>query len=229
MVLHCFVKSTENKLLIIINKQIETNDVNGSRIAEHGLSSGRCSWQGNISRHHANPAISKRGKWSSQENKTVMECYLLSEPKVRGYGKRMLSFWLNKGMFWVSEKGLADQANTIRRNSWTTELEIEELERNLTENYICKEEERSADDTCSNLGEEVRDILTALDADEEIVNLEEEEVAITEKIAGMLERRRKDKLPALRDIPKKKLLEETANVDKVLCKFKTHSITKTKE
>ena len=158
-----------------------------------------------------------------------MECYLLSEPKVRGYGKRMLSLWLNKGMFWVSEKGLADQANTIRRNSWTTELEIEELERNLTENYIYREEERSADDTCSNLGEEVRDILTALDADEEIVNLEEEEVAITEKIAGMLERRRKDKLPALRDIPKKKLLEETANVDKLLCKFKTHSITKTKE
>ena len=32
-----------------------------------------------------------------------MECYLLSEPKVRGYKKHMLSLWLNKGMFWVSE------------------------------------------------------------------------------------------------------------------------------
>ena len=45
----------------------------------------------------------------------------------------------------------------------------------------------------------------------------------------MLERRQTDKLPALRDKPKKKLLEETAIVDKVLCKFKTHSITKTNE
>ena len=45
----------------------------------------------------------------------------------------------------------------------------------------------------------------------------------------MLERRQKDKLPARRDIPKKKLLEETAKVDKVLCKFKVHSITKTNE
>ena len=139
----------------------------------------------------------------------------------------MLSLWLNKGMFWVSEQRLVDQANSIRRNSWMTELEIEELERNLAENESYKEEERSAADTGNNLGEEVRDILTALEPDEEIGNLEEEEIVIIEEIAEVLERRQKNKLPALRDIPKKKLLEETAKVDKVLCKFKTHIITKT--
>ena len=32
-----------------------------------------------------------------------MEYHLLSEPQARGYRKRMLSSWLNKGMFWVSE------------------------------------------------------------------------------------------------------------------------------
>ena len=48
--------------------------------------------------------ISKRRKWTSQENKIVMECYLLSEPKIRGYRKRMLSLWQQKGMFWVSEQ-----------------------------------------------------------------------------------------------------------------------------
>ena len=32
-----------------------------------------------------------------------MECYLLSEPKVRGYRKRMLNLWFQKSMFWVSE------------------------------------------------------------------------------------------------------------------------------
>ena len=81
----------------------------------------------------------------------------------------------------------------------------------------------------SNLGEEVRDIATALEADEEIGNLEEAEVAIFEKIAEVLEKRQKDKLPALRDIPEKKLLEETANVDIVLCKSTIHIITKTNE
>ena len=42
----------------------------------------------------------------------------------------------------------------------------------------------------------------------------------------MIARGRKDKLPAFGNLPKKKLLEENAKVDKVLSKFKTHSITK---
>ena len=49
------------------------------------------------------------------------------------------------------------------------------------------------------------------------------------QIAEVIERGRKGKLPALRNMPKKKLLGETAKVDKVMSKFKTHSITKTNE
>ena len=123
----------------------------------------------------------------------------------------MLCLWLSKGMSWLSEQRLVDQANTIRRNSWMTQLEIEELERKFAENDSYKEEERGTDDTGNNV-EEVRAILTALETDEEIGNLE---VDIIEEIAEVLERRQKDKLPALRDIPKKKLLEETAKIDKV--------------
>ena len=73
-----------------------------------------------------------------------MESYLLSEPKVRDYRKSMLSLWLNKSMFWVSETRLV----TIRGNSWMTDLE---MERNLAENNSYKEEERKADDTGNNL------------------------------------------------------------------------------
>ena len=126
-----------------------------------------------------------------------MECYLLSESKVRGYRKCILSLWLNKGVFWVSEQILVDQTNTICRNSSMTELEIEELERNLAENNSYKEEDRSVDDTGNNSGQELRDILTAFEADEEIDNIEEEEVAINEKIAEVLERRQKDKFQLL--------------------------------
>ena len=64
-----------------------------------------------------------------------------------------------------------------------TELEIEGLERNLAENYSYKEV------TGSNLGEKVRYILAALEADEEIGNLKEEEVAIIEEIAEVLDRK----------------------------------------
>ena len=59
-------------------KHIETNNINGSQLAEQGLSS-RCSLQGDISCHHGNPVIRKLRKWSSQENKIIMECYLSSE------------------------------------------------------------------------------------------------------------------------------------------------------
>ena len=108
------------------SNEIETNDMNGSRLAEPKPLSGRCSRQGNIGRHHTNPVISKRKKWTNQGNKVVMECYFLSEPRIRWYRKRMLSLWLQKGMFWISEQILVDQANTICRSSRVTELEIEE-------------------------------------------------------------------------------------------------------
>ena len=116
-----------------------------------------------------------------------MECCLLSAPKGRGYRKCVLSLCLNNGMLWVSEQRLVDQANTIPRNIWMTKLEIEKLERKLAENDSYKGKERSTDDTGSNFGEEVRDIVTAQEADEEIGNLEEEEVAIIEEIAEVLQ------------------------------------------
>ena len=54
-------------------------------------------------------SLSKRRKWTSQENKIAMECYLLSEPKISGYRKRLLSgVWLQKGMFLVSEQRLVE-------------------------------------------------------------------------------------------------------------------------
>ena len=160
----------------------------------------------------------------------VMECYLLSEPKVRGYRKRMLSLWRQKCMIWVSERRLVDQANTIRRNSWMTELEIEELERKVTgSDNVIVEEARSIEALPDHVGEDVRNILPEMGAEEQTDNPDEEKVANVLEIAEMIERGRKDKLPALRNVPKKKLLEETAMVDRVLSKFKTHIITKTNE
>ena len=62
-----------------------------------------------------------------------------------------------------------------------TELEIEKLEINLADNDSYKEEERSADDTGYDLGEEVKDVLSALEADDEVGKLEGEEVPLLKK------------------------------------------------
>ena len=142
------------------SNEIETKDVNGSRLAQQGHSSDRCSRQGNIGRLHANPVISKRKKWSSQENMIVMECYLLSEPKIRAYRKSMLNLWLQKGKFWVSEQRLIDQTNTILRNSWMTELEIEELARKVTgSDSVIVEEAISVEALPNHVGEVVRNVV----------------------------------------------------------------------
>ena len=86
-----------------------------------------------------------------------MECFLLSEPKVRGYRKHILSLWLQKGMFWVSEQRLVDQANTIGRNSWMADLEIEELGRKVTGSVsVIVQETRSAEALPDHVGEDVK-------------------------------------------------------------------------
>ena len=130
-----------------------------------------------------------------------MECYLLIEPKIRGYRKRMLSLWLQKGMFLVSEQRLVDQANTICRNSWMTELEIEELERKVTgNNSVIVEQARSVEASPGHAGEDVRNVLPEMGSEEQGDSLDEEEVAIVMESAEVIERGRKERLPALRNV-----------------------------
>ena len=118
-----------------------------------------------------------------------MEYYLLSKQKIRGYRKRMLSLLLQKGMFWVSEQKLVDQANTIRRNSWMTELEIEELERKVTgSDSVIVEDARSVEALPDHLGEDVRNVLLEMAAEEQADSLDEGEVAIVMEIAEVIER-----------------------------------------
>ena len=132
-------------------------------------------------------------------------------------------------MFWLSEQRLVDQANTIHKNSWMTELEIEELERKVTgSDSVTVEEARSVEALPDHVEDE-RNVLPEMGAEEQADSLDKEEVAIVMEIAKVIDRGKKDKLPALRNMPKRRLFEEIAKVDKILSKFKMHSITKTNE
>ena len=94
------------------------------------------------------------------------------------------------------------------------ELETEELEGKVTgsDNVIVKEA-GSAEVLPDHVGEYMRNILLEMGAEEQANGVHEEEVAIVRKIAEVIERVREDKLPAVRNLPKKKLLEDTAKVD----------------
>ena len=97
-----------------------------------------------------------------------------------------------------------------------TELEIEELERKVNGGDSVIVAEARSVEALPDKVEDVTNVLLEMGAEEQADSLDEEEVAIVVEIAEMIERGRKDKLPAFRTVPKKKILEEAPKVDKVL-------------
>ena len=94
---------------------------------------------------------------------------------------------------------------------------------------VIVEEARSVEALLDHVGEDLRNALLEMGAEQQADSLNEEKIVILMEIAELIERSREDKLSALRNVPKKKLFEETAKVAKLLSKFKTHSITNTNE
>ena len=72
------------------------------------------------------------------------------------------------------------------------------------------------------LGEDIRNVLPEMGAEDQADSVDEEEVSIVMEIPKVIEKGRKDQLPSLKNVPKKTLLEETAKFDEVLSKFETH-------
>ena len=105
----------------------EDNDVNET---EDGLLSGNDGVHGQapLGRQQA----TGRRKWNNALYRVVMECYYESNPGTRGYRRRMLNNWQNRGMFRLSEQNLADQARAIRNNNWLSTVELEEIKRGVS-------------------------------------------------------------------------------------------------
>ena len=55
----------------------------------------------------------------------IMECCFRSNLSRLGYRKRMLELWSSKGLFFINEQQLVDQAINILKKSWLTEIELE--------------------------------------------------------------------------------------------------------
>ena len=153
------------------SNEIETNDVNGSWLTEQEPLSGRCSRQANIGCHHVNPVISKRRKWTTQENKIVWSAIYWVSPRLEGIESACWVYGHKNVCFWVSEQRLVDQANTICRNSWMTRSDS-----------IIVEEARSVEALPDHVLEDVRNVLPEMGAEEQVDSLKEEEVTIVMEI-----------------------------------------------
>ena len=97
---------------VMSNQSFKMNDVKEAGVnSGDGLSPGRCptEQQGGPGRHHTTTKRGKRGRWSQEVNRIVMECYYSRNPEVVGYIKRMHMIWKEKGMFDVKEQRLLDE------------------------------------------------------------------------------------------------------------------------
>ena len=91
-----------------------------------------------------------------------------------------------------------------------TDLEIEELERKVTRSDSVIAAEALPDQ----VREDRRHVLPEMGVEEQADSLDEEEVVIVMEVVEVIRRGRKDKLTALTNVPKKKLLEENAKLIK---------------
>ena len=81
------------------------------------------------------------------------------------------------------------QENTIRKNSRMTELEIEKLERKVTESdRAILEEARSVGAFPDHVEEDVRNVLPEMGAEQQADSLDEKEVVIVMETAEVIER-----------------------------------------
>ena len=87
--------------------------------------------------HHQTTA---RKKWTKEENKTAISCFLkaMKESK-RGYRKRMYNLWNEMGMFENEEQHLACQVRSISKNKRLTEIEIQQLRKEIEKDEIAPE------------------------------------------------------------------------------------------
>jgi len=141
----------------------------------------------------------------------------------------MHKFWVEKGMFPVTEQRLLDQKNNILKKNWLTDLELEEIRRNVGEleqgNVLEGVEVEASETFNTELPGRSNENGEVDENDESTVNLNDEEKILIERLKGILSNNERKRLPSLRGVDKERLQSVVQKVDTVLGKMKTHNIT----
>ena len=175
----------------------------------------------------------QRREWTKELNKLLMECYLSSEPTKRGFRKRMLNVWNERGLFIATEQQLAGQVRCIKNKEWLSAVEIEEIQRAIDREHedggrLFEVEEVEPNENAQHQETEVQqeDVIESQGVDEieEELGLNEEERYILEMLKKKLEMPEKLEPVNLRYEDKKKVRENKKNLNDVLDKIKTENL-----
>ena len=237
---------------MMINSENNTeNDVNGSGSAGETVASGRGggATQACLGRYHATAESTvwsrARKQWTREDNRTVMECYFTSEPNKRGYRKRMVNIWRSRNLAQVSEQRLLDQVRQIRMKGWITELEMEEIKRQMANESNRGDNERQGESLDSDANIRREEIQIECDESVQQANgagatentarmlddeeFSDEELVIAERLFEVLQQPERVKLPALRGVNKNSVKIEVDKMNSLLGRIRSENITVTND
>ena len=173
-----------------------------------------------------------------------MQCYYRSKYGRNGYRERIHAIWNEIGMFNVTEQRLVDQKNNILKRKWLSDLELEEIQRNIEDIGNGKVGLESDEDEGWSLGfdHEGQDVfmkeceVVVKDFMVSNVNKKRSSVLVIkmnmqitkedmQKMCNVLSKETRERLPPLWGIEKHRLLEATRKVDEVKNKIEVGNIT----
>ena len=177
----------------------------------------------------------RRRKWSTNDNRLLMECYFKSRPDERGYRQRMHRIWRQSGGdVAISEQRLADQVRTIKSKGWFSRAELEDIKRHALPSSETNNREHPPPQAPAAPPQELHDPSTSTtrepDEPPSPGPTSPTQQPQDERLQSILQRmtqERRSRLQALRHVPKKKLMKEVNAVDRLLSTVETATITQT--
>ena len=209
-------------------KDGNVNGVNGTHATSEGVTPGRVTG-GQQPAPGRYPATA-RAKMVQGFEQTCYE--VLHQEQPRGYRKRMTAIWREIGEFEVSEQRLADQARASKVNGWLSDIEIEELKRevdsrgvvcdegsgsiHLTSELVTETDKETQSASVGNMHYEADVGASQQSMSRDTEGLTDEENEIYDRIMRVVNGEERDRLPALRKFNRKKLKAEVNKVNQVL-------------
>ena len=157
-------------IMITSSHNDEVSGVNGTFQSQEGASPGT-----DPHAEQARPGrkqATARMKWTKEVNKLVMKCYIKSNPRVRGYIKRMMALWNDIGVYKINQQRLADQVRAIKRNGWLSDVEIEEIKHSIAAEEMRGDSPENKDDVEESEGDEENVIRDGEERPEDVVGEE---------------------------------------------------------
>lgn len=158
-----------------------------------------------------------------------MVCFFKANPEARGYRKRMIETWTERGNQEISEGRLACQKDYILRNKIFSDVELSRIKQRAANTGT--DDKESPNDKEDEEDEEMSSSIQEEDSQENGVYqdvLDKEHSKIREHILSVMEENdNRYRLPPLRTVRRKQLLKEVSKVNQVVRTIATSNLSET--